>query len=162
MGNSFNTSHLIAPVMENGNAADILLVEDDANDAELTISALSGCGLPHEVEHVEDGEDALDYISATGLFASRNAKTLPRVILLDLKLNKVGGLQVLRELKADERTRNVPIVVLTASESAIEVIESYKFGVNSYVIKPPDRKQFLKVLADVGRYWLGVNRPPPR
>lgn len=147
--------------MANGNAADILLVEDDPNDAELTIAALQSCGLPHEVEHVTDGEDALEYISSTGLFASRHVNTLPRLILLDLRLNKIGGLQVLRELKSNDRTRSVPIVVLTASESAIEVVESYKLGVNSYVIKPSDRKQYTNVIASIGRYWLGVNRPPP-
>jgi len=147
----------------NGDAADILLVEDDPRDAELTIGALSGCGLPHEVEHVADGEEALEYIAAIGLFASRHVKTLPSLILLDLHLNKIGGLQVLRELKAKEKTRSIPIVVLTASESAIEVIESYRLGVNSYVIKPADRAQFVKVVAAIGRYWLEINcSPPPR
>ena len=142
-------------------AAEILLVEDDPADAELTIRALADCGYSHRVEHVTDGADALDYIASTALFVEKHVATIPKLILLDLKLNNMSGLQVLRQLKADERTRGIPIVVLTASKVAIEVLESYKLGVNSYVIKPPNGKQFADVVAKVGTYWLTINQPPP-
>lgn len=148
--------------MANNGVADVLLVEDDANDAELTINALRHCGVHHKVEHVSDGDDALDYISTTTLFASRGTVETPRLILLDLNLSRVGGLQVLRQLKTDERTRGIPIIVLTASKLAIEVAETYRLGVNSYVIKPNDPKEFISVVAAVGKYWLSINEPAPK
>jgi len=141
--------------------ADILLVEDDAEDAELTMCALRECGFADRVELVNDGEEALDYIAGTGNFARRPA-TPPRLILLDLGLHKTGGLQVLRQLKTDERTQGIPIVVLTGSKLTIEMVEGYKLGVNSYVIKPTNARGFAKVVAAIGHYWLQTNEPPPR
>ncbi len=140
-------------------AADILLVEDNANDAELTLTALEECGFAHRVEHVSDGLEALDYIAGSGLFTHRNPALLPRLILLDLGLHKMGGLQVLRQLKADERTKGIPVVVLTSSRVAIELMESYHLGVNSYVIKPTSAKEFASVVAAIGHYWLAINEP---
>ncbi len=142
-------------------SADILLVEDDPNDAELTLSALEACGFADRVAHVSDGTSALEYVAAETLFASRAELSLPRLILLDLNLRKLGGLHVLRSLKSHEHTRNIPIVVLTSSKLAIEVVESYKLGVNSYVIKPLDAKEFAEAVAAIAHYWLVINQPPP-
>src|SRR5437899_4313245 len=129
-------------------AADILLVEDDAIHAKLALRALEQCGLAHRTEHVTDGVEALDYIAAVNLFAGRQA-SLPKLILLDLGLPKMGGLHVLRQLKSDVRTKSVPIVVLTSSKVSIELMESYKLGVNSYVIKPVDSANFDAVIAGI-------------
>jgi two-component system response regulator len=139
--------------------ADILLVEDEPNDAELTLRALRDCGLAHRVEHVTDGAEALDYLAAANHNASKDGTGLPKLILLDLRLHKIGGLQVLRQLKSDERTRGIPIVVFSSSKMAIEIIESYKFGVNSYVLKPTDGKEFARVASAIGHYWLSINTP---
>lgn len=141
--------------------ADILLVEDDPIDAELTLRALETSGFAERVTHVSDGSEALDYVTSTGIYA-RHTGPLPKLILLDLNLRKLGGLQVLRTLKSNERTRTIPVIVLTSSKLAIEVVESYKLGVNSYVIKPTDGKQFADAVAAIGHYWLVVNEPPPR
>ena len=140
--------------------ADILLVEDDAVHAELTLRALNRCGLGHRVEHVTDGAEALDYVNSMSLF-SRKGTSMPKVILLDLGLHKMGGLHVLRQLKSSDKTKSVPIVVLTSSTMAIELMESYKLGVNSYVIKPSDMKRFSEVVAGIDHYWLTINEPPP-
>ena len=140
--------------------ADILLVEDNAVDAQLTLRALNRCGLAHRVEHVTDGAEALDYVNSMSLFA-RKGTSMPKVILLDLGLHKIGGLQVLRQLKSNDKTKSVPIVVLTSSTMAIELMESYRLGVNSYVIKPNDLKRFSEVVAGIAHYWLTINEPPP-
>ena len=153
-------SHNSHPV-PGSRAADILLVEDDVIHAELTMRALNRCGLAHRVEHVNDGPEALDYIASLGPLAHKHAVSWPKLILLDLGLHKMGGLHVLRQLKADERTRSIPVIVLTSSKVAIEVLESYKLGVNSYVIKPLDGKKFAEVVAEIGHYWLGVNETAP-
>ena len=140
-------------------AADILLVEDDPNDAEMALAALRERNILREVVHVLDGPDALLYISTTGLFdASR--MHLPKVILLDLKLKTVSGLDVLRQLKVEERTRTIPVVMFTSTQREIEMIESYHLGVNSYVIKPVDYDAYKRVVGDMGHYWLNVNRAP--
>ncbi len=141
-------------------SADILLVEDNAIDAQLTLRALKQCGFAHRVEHVSDGGEALDYIEAVNLRAGKPA-SMPKLILLDLGLHKIGGLHVLRQLKSDARTKSIPIVVLTSSQMAIEIVESYRLGVNSYVIKPSDPKRFAEVVSQVGHYWLAINEPPP-
>ena len=140
--------------------ADILLVEDDANDAELAMRAFSKSGLEHRVEHVRDGAEALEYIELVRLRADRHAGRVPRLILLDLQLPKIGGLQVLRTLKADERTKGIPIVAFTSSMLAIEIAQSYGVGVNSYVIKPTDGGRFAEVITAIGHYWLNVNEMP--
>jgi len=137
-------------------AAEILLVEDDPRDAELTLQALRECGLGNRVEHVTDGAEALDYI-----FAPKSIPSIPKVILLDLNLRKMGGLNVLRQLKTDERTRGIPIVVLTGSKLAVEVVNSYKLGVNSYVLKPTDGRKFVETVAALGHYWLTINETSP-
>jgi len=134
--------------------ADILLVEDDPQDAELTLKALEAVGFAHRVEHVNDGDEALDYI-----FQPKMPPVLPKVILLDLNLRKMSGLHVVRKLKSDERTKSIPIVVLSGSKLAIEVADNHKLGINSFVIKPTDGKQFLEVVAAIGRYWLTINQP---
>jgi CheY-like chemotaxis protein len=140
--------------------AEILLVEDDPRDAELTLHALKRCGLAHRVEHVTDGQSALEYLSSAGQYPDSQPPSLPRVILLDLRLHKMGGLHVLRQLKSNDRTKSIPIIALTSSKMAIEIVESYKMGVNSYVIKPTDPSQFEEVVSAIGHYWLAINEPP--
>jgi CheY-like chemotaxis protein len=146
--------------MASSGMAEILLVEDDPRDAELTLHALKRCGLAHRVEHVTDGESALEYVSSISQVPSSERVNLPRLILLDLRLHKMGGLHVLRQLKSDDRTRSIPIIALTSSKMAIEIVESYKMGVNSYVIKPTDPSQFEEVVSAIGHYWLAINEPP--
>lgn len=136
-------------------ATEILLVEDNPLDAELTLQALRAAGFSDTVGHVKDGEEALDLI-----FEPKSLPSLPKLILLDLNLGKMAGLHVLRRLKSDERTKGIPVVVLSASKLAIEVIESYKLGVNSYVMKPADGKKFGEIVRTLGHYWLTINEPP--
>lgn len=155
---SASASQSAAPAQS---AAEILLVEDDPTDAELTLRALKRCGFAQRVEHVTDGAEALDYIASVSLFAQKHVAPVPRLILLDLGLHKIGGLHVLRQLKSDERTRSIPVIVLTSSKVAIEAVESYKLGVNSYVLKPTDADKFAEVVAAIGHYWLTINEPPP-
>jgi CheY-like chemotaxis protein len=136
------------------------LVEDDPNEVELVMRALREGGLEQQVEHVSDGEDALEYIDQVEELLLQHAAKRPRLILLDLRLHRMGGLHVLRRLKQDERTRGIPIVAFTSSKLAIEMVQSYGLGVNSYVIKPDDPKRFAEVVAAIGRYWLEVNELP--
>ena len=140
--------------------ADVLLVEDDANDAELAMRAFRRSKLDHRVEHVRDGAEALEYIEAIGVRADKYACKLPKVILLDLGLPKMGGLQLLRELKANARTKVIPIVAFTSSKLAIEMVESYGMGVNSYVIKPGDADRFAEVVTAICNYWVNINEMP--
>ena len=141
--------------------ADILLVEDNPADAEFALRALEKCGFGRRVAHVRDGAEALDYVASTGIFVRSRPASIPKLILLDLGLQKMSGLHVLRQLKTDERTKGIPVIVLTGSAIAIEVAESYKLGVNSYVIKPTDAQQFADVVAEIVHYWLEVNQLPP-
>jgi len=141
-------------------SADILLVEDDAVHANLMLRALKLSGFGDRTEHVSNGAEALEYLSAINPLSARHAST-PKLILLDLGLPKISGLHVLRQLKSDPRTKNIPIVVLTSSKIAIELMESYKLGVNSYVIKPDEASKFTELIASIGRYWLIINEPPP-
>ncbi len=141
-------------------AADILLVEDDAEDAALTLRALKQRNIAGRVFHVLDGDEALDFIFATNIYGEWEPVGAPKLILLDLKLRKVSGLEVLRELKSQERTKSIPVVVLTASREEIKSVESYKLGVNSYVIKPADSRQYAQIIGDIGYYWLTINSPP--
>jgi two-component system response regulator len=140
--------------------ADILLVEDNLEDAELTLRALEQCGLAGRAAHVSDGEEALDYVAGDGAYVRSHA-AMPKLILLDLGLKKIGGLHVARRLKSDERTKAIPIVVLTSSMAAIELGESYKTGINSYVIKPTDSQKFAEIVSSIANYWLNVNKLPP-
>ena len=140
-------------------SADILLVEDNAKDAELALTALQERNISQNVLHVMDGGEALDFISYAGNFADWGEGNVPKVILLDLELKAMSGLDVLRQLKSEERTRAIPIVMFTSSQREIELVESYRLGVNSYVIKPTGYKEFAQVVADIGHYWVNINRP---
>lgn len=139
---------------------EILLVEDNSEDAEMTLWALRAHGLAHRVHRVEDGEEALEVIFATGRYAERDARWRPRVILLDLKLPKVDGLEVLQKVRADARTRMTPIVVLTSSSEDRDIVDSYSRGVNSYIVKPVDSVKFQEAVQQLGLYWLQVNQVP--
>jgi CheY-like chemotaxis protein len=138
----------------------ILLVEDNANDMELTMAALGEHHLANEVVTVRDGQEALDYVFRRGAHAGR-AEGNPAVILLDLKMPKVDGLEVLRALKADAATRAIPVVVLTSSREEPDLRECYRLGVNAYVVKPVDFQGFMNAVRDVGAFWAVLNEPPP-
>jgi two-component system response regulator len=139
----------------------ILLVEDNPDDVELTLRAFRKSKILNEIVVVSDGVEALDYVFATGAHAGRNLEAIPAVILLDLKLPKVGGLEVLRRLRADERTRRIPVVVLTSSSEERDILSSYDLGANSFVRKPVDFAQFVDAARQLGMYWLVMNEPPP-
>lgn len=141
---------------------EILIVEDNARDLELTLRALRKHHLGNQVFAVRDGEEALDYLFAERAYADRPAGDGPHVIFLDLKLPKVDGIEVLRRIKADQRTRAIPVVMVTSSAQERDMVESYRLGVNSYVVKPIDFDAFVKTIADLGFYWLAVNRPVRR
>ena len=137
---------------------DILLVEDNPNDAELTLMALKKHNLANKVHVAKDGQEALDFFFGAGPLSENKCNRL-KVILLDLKLPKVSGLEVLKKLKSDERCKTVPVVVLTSSQEDQDIQECYKLGVNSYVVKPVEFDAFAKTVADLGLYWLLVNKP---
>lgn len=139
---------------------EILLVEDSSEDAEITLRAFKKQNLANKVHVVEDGEQALNYIFARDTYDGRDFNNKPKVILLDLKLPKVSGLEVLRSIREDERTKQIPVVVLTSSQEEKDITESYKLGVNSYITKPVDFKQFLDTVSELGMYWLLLNKPP--
>ena len=142
------------------NEVEILLVEDNPTDVELTLRALKKNNLANKVHVVTDGAEALEFIFASGAYEGRDINHRPRVILLDLKLPKVDGLEVLRKIKSDERTKNIPVVVLTSSKEEKDRVESYKLGVNSYIAKPVDFNQFTKAVQELGLYWLLLNELP--
>ena len=144
----------------NANKVEILLVEDNPTDVELTLRTLKKHNLANKVHVVRDGAEALDFIFATGAYKDRKIDKKPKVILLDLKLPKVDGLEVLRKIKLDERTKDVPVVVLTSSKEEQDRIESYRLGVNSYIVKPVDFTQFTKAVSELGLYWVLLNEPP--
>jgi CheY-like chemotaxis protein len=139
---------------------EILLVEDNPNDVELALHALKKHNLANRIQVVKDGAEALDFLFARGAFSHRDINQIPRVVLLDLKLPKVDGLEVLRQVKADPHTRKVPVVVLTSSREERDVVESYSLGVNSYILKPVDFQQFTEAVRTIGLYWLLLNEPP--
>jgi CheY-like chemotaxis protein len=140
---------------------EVLLVEDNLNDVELALRALSKHDLANKVHVVKDGVEALEYIFATGAYAGRDIKDKPKVIFLDLKLPKVDGLEVLRKIKSDERTKVIPIVALTSSTEERDIVESYELGVNSYIVKPIDFDKFINAISEIGLYWMVLNKPPP-
>jgi CheY-like chemotaxis protein len=142
------------------NEVEILLVEDNPQDAEMAIRALKKNNLANHLIHVKDGEEALDFIFTRGTFSDRKGKSNPKVILLDLKLPKVGGLEILKEVKSDPNTKMIPVVVLTSSKEESDMVESYKLGVNSYIVKPVDFDKFINCIKDLGLYWLVVNQLP--
>jgi CheY-like chemotaxis protein len=139
---------------------EILLVEDNPTDAELAMVALKERNLANKLVWVKDGAEALDFLFATGAYANRKTEDEPKVVLLDLRLPKVDGLEVLRRIKADERTKRIPVVVVTSSKEDRDVAESYSLGVNSYIGKPVEFEEFSRVVSELGFYWLLVNQPP--
>ena len=146
--------------MHDLNEMQILLVEDNPNDAELTLRALKKHHLANRVHHVKDGAEALDFLFGTGMYAGRSAAAGPRVVMLDLKLPKVDGWEVLRRIKADERTRDMPVVILTSSREESDIVEGYRLGVNSYVQKPVEFDKFVEAVAHLGLYWMVLNQTP--
>jgi len=138
----------------------ILMVEDDPKDVELTLTALEEYNLANEVIVARDGEEALDYLYCRAKFAKRENSN-PAVLLLDLKLPKVDGLEVLKQVKSDERLRLIPVVVLTSSREEKDMVSSYKLGVNAYVVKPVDFHQFVNAIKELGVFWALINEPPP-
>lgn len=146
--------------MNNLNAVEILLVEDNPRDAELTIRALKKKHLANSLFHVEDGAEALDFLFARGKYTERNLEDAPKVILLDLKLPRINGLEVLSTIKADDRTRAIPVVIVTSSAEDPDVNTAYQLGANSYVIKPVQFDSFMEIMSKIGLYWLMVNHPP--
>jgi CheY-like chemotaxis protein len=139
----------------------ILLVEDNPDDVELTLRAFRKNNIANNVVVARDGVEALDYLFGRGAYADRNIKDTPRLILLDLKLPKLDGLQVLERLRADEHTKLTPVVILTSSKEEQDLISGYKTGANSYVRKPVDFNQFVEAVRQIGLYWLLINEPPP-
>lgn len=139
----------------------ILYVEDSENDIELTTEALRGLSLANEIVVARDGAEALDYLYVRGKYQSRN-QDLPVLILLDLKLPKISGLEVLKTIKSDPNLRTVPVVVLTSSREERDLVEGYRLGVNAYVVKPVDFQQFVQSVRNLGCFWAVINEPPPK
>lgn len=139
---------------------EILLVEDNPHDAELTIRALKQRNLANHMVHVQDGKSALDFLFGEGAYVGRDVHHQPKVVLLDLKLPKVDGIEVLRRIRGDSRTRLLPVVVLTSSREDRDVIDAYHLGANSYIVKPVDFEKFSEAVSHLGLYWLLLNEPP--
>ncbi len=139
---------------------EILLVEDNRSDADLVLRALRRNNIMNSVYTVRDGAAALDFLYAKGPYAGKDPRDVPKVILLDLKLPKVDGLEVLRSIKSDDRTRLIPVVMLTSSKEERDIVKSYRLGANSYIVKPVDFKEFAKAIGDLGIYWTSMNQTP--
>lgn len=142
------------------NAVDILMVEDRDEDIELALTALKKHNLANNIKVAKDGEDALEFIFATGKYSNKAINRLPKLVLLDLKLPKVSGFEVLRKIRADERTKFTPVVILTSSSENNDISEGYRLGANSYIVKPVNFDNFVKAVSEVGLYWLLLNSPP--
>ena len=138
---------------------DILLVEDNMNDAEMTIVALSQNNLGYKLLHVKDGAAALDYVFCEGKYTGRLIHLKPKIILLDLKLPKLNGIEVLLKIRSDSRTKNIPVIILTSSKEDPDIQKCYDLGVNSYVVKPVEFDEFQKVVSELGLYWMLINQP---
>jgi two-component system response regulator len=139
---------------------EILLVEDSSSDAKLTIKALKQKNLCNNLVHLTDGVQALDFLFGRGTYAGRQVENKPKIILLDLNMPKIGGLEVLKEIRNDDKTRLIPVVVMTSSREDRDIVESYKLGVNSYIVKPVGFDNFFKAVSELGLYWLLLNQPP--
>jgi len=139
---------------------EILLIEDNLSDAEMTIRILRKSNIANKIIHLEDGFEALEFIFGTGEYANRNISNLPKVILLDLKMPRMNGIEVLLKIKGDERTKKVPVVVLTSSKEDPDIETCYDLGVNAYVVKPVEIEAFSKAISDLGLFWLLINQPP--
>ena len=146
--------------MTNQQQVEILLVEDNPTDAELTLRAFKARNFANQVFVARDGAEALDFFFGDGSHPLRDIGVVPKVVLLDLKLPKVDGLEVLRRLKADERTRTIPVVILTSSREEPDIAAAYRLGANSYIVKPVDFEAFARAVSEVGLYWLLLNEPP--
>jgi len=146
--------------MTAANVVEILIVEDTPQDLDLALRALRKAGLSNRIHVARDGAEAIDFIFCEGAHVTRNIEDGPRVILLDLKLPKIGGLEVLQRIKSDPRTKSTPVVVLTSSKEQNDVVESYNLGVNSYIVKPVNFEQFSEAVQKLGMYWLLLNHPP--
>ncbi len=141
-------------------ATEVLLVEDNLHDVELTLRALKKNNFANTIHVVSDGEEALDYFFATGKYSDRDINLTPKLVILDLKLPKVDGLEILRRVKSDDRTKSIPIVILTSSKEERDIVEGYKLGANSFIVKPVDFDKFLAMVKELGMYWLLLNEPP--
>ncbi len=141
-------------------AIEVLLVEDNPTDAELTLRALRGKGLRNNFVVARDGQEALDFLFAQGAYADRNIEESPKLVLLDLRLPKVDGIEVLRKIKSDERTKKIPVVVLTSSRQEPDIEKCYQLGANSYIVKPVDFDKLVEAVSELGVYWLLLNEPP--
>jgi two-component system, response regulator len=146
--------------MSENNAVEILLVEDTPEDLELALRALRKANLANHIQIARDGAEAIEFLFAEGAHKGRKVENGPKVILLDLKLPKVDGMEVLRRVKSDPRTKAIPVVVLTSSKEQKDVVESYQLGVNSYIVKPVNFERFVAAVQDLGMYWLLLNQPP--
>jgi two-component system response regulator len=145
----------------NQNSVDILMAEDNFNDAELTIRELRKHHIINNLVHVKDGEEAVDFIFATGKFAgSRDILFQPRVVLLDIQMPKINGIEVLQKMKSDERTKKIPVVILTSSNEDPDIRKCYDLGANSYIVKPVNFEGFAEAIRNLGFYWLLLNQPP--
>ena len=139
---------------------EVLLVEDNPNDVELILRAFKKHNLSNKVYVVKDGAEAIDFVFCTGAYAARDIRKPPKVVILDLKLPKVSGKEVLKRIKSDERTKSIPVVVMTSSQEESDVVESYNLGVNSYIVKPVDFEKFADTIKELGMYWVFINKPP--
>jgi CheY-like chemotaxis protein len=146
--------------MNETHEVEILLVEDNQDDLDMTFRALRKANLTNHIQAVRDGAEALDFIFCQGAFVGRKFESAPKVILLDLKLPKINGMDVLKRIKSDPRTKMIPVVVLTSSKEQKDVIESYNLGVNSYMVKPVNFEGFAATVKDLGMYWVLLNQPP--
>lgn len=146
--------------MSNPDVVDILIVEDNPEDAEMALRAFKKNNLSNKVFVVEDGEEALDFVFSRGEYANRTDLKKPRIILLDLKLPKIGGLEVLKEIKQHPETKMIPVIILTSSKEERDMMESYQLGVNSYIVKPVEFDKFVEAVKDLGLYWLLLNQYP--
>ena len=138
---------------------EILFVEDSIDDTTLTIRALIKSGFTNKLHHVKDGAEALDFIYCKGIYASRNIKKNPKLILLDLKMPKVSGIQVLEKIKSDPDTKSIPVVILTSSQEDPDIVKCYSLGANSYIVKPVDSNNFFNAIKEIGMYWMVLSQP---